>query len=326
LTPAQAQTALLQALDQHPDVIIGLPAASQVIALSPTIAQSGIPFFAMTSGSQILRGGPNGAPNLFSIRPLATDTAVAVANYIIKSLKAKKVGLVCVQNALGTDSCAAVRPVFKAAGVQIAADVSNSTTATDMTDVAIAMKGTDAVLDFNFPNPLGVLANQLVANGIDVPHIATSGAGVEANGGVVQGQALANLRGVDECTPQSDPSPAAKKFLKAYKAAYNETPIYSAAEIYDMVHFVYQAAQNAGSTDKTKLLKAANALTYKGVCATYHPDQGGVLVHAAAFAKWNPSGLELTDRVLTFPPVGAAGSTATTNPTSTTIPTATTKP
>src|SRR4051812_28042505 len=43
LTPAAAQTALLQALDQKPNLIIGFPAGSQVTAVSPTIKSSGVP-------------------------------------------------------------------------------------------------------------------------------------------------------------------------------------------------------------------------------------------------------------------------------------------
>ena len=312
LSPAAAQTALLQALDQKPDAIIGLPAASQVIPLSQTISQSGIPFFALTSADQILKGGPNGAPNLYSIRPLANDAAVAVANYVTKTLKAKKIGLVCVQNAFGTDSCNAVRKPITAAGASIVAERTNSTTATDLTDVAVAMKDADAVIDFNFPNPLGVLANQLVENGVDKPHLATASAGVEASAKAVTGKALSNLRGVDECAPQTDKAPAAKKFLAAYRSAYGADPIYSAAEAYDMVHLVAAAAQKAGSTDPAKLRAAVNGLTYKGVCGTYHPDAGNVLLHSAALMRWDANGVEHVVQPFTFPPSGATAATTTT--------------
>jgi len=317
LVPAQAQTALLQAIDQHPDAIVGLPAASQVIPLSPTIAQSGIPFFALTSATQILKNGEAGAPNLYSVRPLANDTAIAVANYVTKTLKAKRIGMLCVQNALGTDSCNAVRKPIADAGASIVAERTNSTTATDLTDAVLAMKqaNVDVVLDFNFPNPLGVFANQLIQNGVDVPHIATSSAGVEANAKVVTGQALANLRGVDECAPESDPSPAAKKFVKDYMTAYGYAPLYSSVESYDMVKFLYAAAQKAGSTDPAKLLKAVNSMSYKGICATYHPDAGNLLVHTAGLMKWDASGLEKVAVKLTFPPVGSVASGAATTTT-----------
>jgi branched-chain amino acid transport system substrate-binding protein len=321
LSPAQAQTALLQALDQHPDAIIGLPAASQVIALSSTISQSGVPFFALTSSKDILKSGPNGAPNLYSIRPLADDTAISVANYVTKELGKKKIGLVCVQNAVGTDSCNDVRTPISANGAKIVAERTNSTTATDLTDVALGMKDADAILDFNFPNPLGVLANQLVQNGVDVPHVATISAGVEATAGVVKGEALKNLRGVDECAPQTDKSAGAKKFLAAYRAAYNQDPIYSAVEVSDVMHMIVAAAQKAGSTSPAKLLKAIDAMTYKGVCATYHPDAGNVLVHTAGLMRWDDNGVEHVVKALRFPPIGTPGSSVTgSTPTTTSAP------
>ena len=235
-----------------------------------------------------------------------------MANYVTKTLKAKKIGLVCVQNAFGTDSCNAVRKPITAAGASIVAERTNSTTATDLTDVAVAMKDADAVIDFNFPNPLGVLANQLVENGVDKPHLATASAGVEASAKAVTGKALSNLRGVDECAPQTDKAPAAKKFLAAYRSAYGADPIYSAAEAYDMVHLVAAAAQKAGSTDPAKLREAVNGLTYKGVCGTYHPDAGNVLLHSAALMRWDANGVEHVVQPFTFPPSGATAATTTT--------------
>ncbi|HZP27615.1 MAG TPA: ABC transporter substrate-binding protein, partial [Acidimicrobiia bacterium] len=301
----------------------GLPAASQVIPLSATIKQAGIPFFALTSSKDIVKDGPSGAPNLFSVRPLADETAVAVANYVTKDLGKKKIGLVCVQNAVGTDSCNDVRAPIANNGAKIVAERTNSTTATDLTDIALAMKDTDAVLDFNFPNPLGVLANQLVQNGVDVPHVATISAGVEATAGVVKGEALKNLRGVDECAPQTDKSPAAKKFLAAYRAAYGAYPIYSAVEVSDVMHLIVAAAAKAGSTSPNKLLKAIDGMTYKGVCATYHPDAGNVLTHTAGLMRWDANGLEHQVKLLKFPPVGAPDSTVTTSGSTPTTTTAT---
>jgi branched-chain amino acid transport system substrate-binding protein len=310
LTPAQAQTALLQAIDQKPDVIIGLPASSQVIPLSPTIGQSGIPFFALSTAIQTIKTGPNGQPNLYLIRPLANDVAVAEANYVTKTLKAKKVGLVCVQNAFGTDSCNAARPIITKNGSTVSVERTNSITATDLTDVAVAMKGVDAVLDFNFPNPLAVLANQLIQNGVTVPHVDGASAGIEVNAKAVTGDALKVFSGVDDCVPVADKSPAAKKFLSAYKKAYNEAPIYSAAEAYDMVKFAYAAAQKAGSTSAAKLEAQIPKLSYTGACGKYKLDSGNILLHTSYITKWDPNGNAKSVQKLTFPPTGAPGSAA----------------
>src|SRR4029078_12535511 len=95
--------------------------------------------------------GTNGSPNLFSVRPLADDTAIAVANYVTKDLGKKQIGLVCVQNAVGNERCNDVRTPIQNNGAKIVAERTNSTTATDLTDVAVATQDTHAVLGINAP-------------------------------------------------------------------------------------------------------------------------------------------------------------------------------
>ena len=324
LVPAQAQTALLQA--HRPEAGRHHRAAGE-LAGDPAVADDlavGHPVLRAVDRHPDGQGGPNGAANLFLIRPLSTDVAVAEANYTTKDLKAKKVGLVCVQNAFGTDSCNAARPVITANGSTIAVERTNSISATDLTDIAVAMKNVDAVLDFNFPNPLGVLANQLVQNGVTVPHVDGASAGIEVNAKVVQGDALSHFSGVDDCVPTDDKASAAKKFNKAYQKAYNEPPIYSAAEAYDAVKLAYAAAQKAGSTDSAKLQKAITKISYTGACGAYKADSGNILLHTSYITTWTPAGAEKAGKKLTFPPTGASGSTATTATTAPAAPATTT--
>jgi branched-chain amino acid transport system substrate-binding protein len=315
LVPAQAQTALLQAIDQHPDAMIGFPATSQTIPLAATIAQAGVPFFTLSSAIQIIHGTPGAPINLNQIRPLGVDIAAAEARYVVNDLKAKKVGLLCVQNATGVDGCNAARPILTAGGAQIAVERTFSTAATDLTDIVLALKqaGADAVLSFPFPNPLGVLANQLVQNGVTAPDVDGSSTGIEVNAGVIAGQAATQMRSIDDCNPTSPKTAAGKAFLKNYRAAYNEDPIYSAAESYDMVHLIYAAALKAGTTDSVKLEKAISQITWKGACGTYHADAAGVLLHTSVVSTWSaPPPKQTTVRTINIPVAGAKGSQATT--------------
>ena len=144
--------------------------------------------------------------------------AVAEANYVTKTLKAKKVGLVCVQNAFGTDSCNVARPVITPNGTHDRGRADELDLRHRPDRHRDRHEGNvDAVLDFNFPNPLGVLANQLVQNGVTVPHVDGASAGIEVNAKVVQGDALSHFSGVDDCVPTDDKASAAKKFLSAYR-------------------------------------------------------------------------------------------------------------
>ncbi len=303
LTPDAAQTALLQAIDQKPNVIVGFPASSQVIALQPTIEKSGIPTFPLSSGEQTIATGPSGAPNMFLIRPVDTLIAKAEAEYAIKTLKAKKIGLECVENATGVNGCNAAKKVIaQNKGVSVFAERTNSITATDLTEQARAMNGADAILDYNFPNPLAVMSKQLVDNGVTVPHIDGASAGIIANAGAVTGDAATNLKGVDDCVPTADKRPKVKKWVAAYTAKYGKPPIYSSAQAYDILYFITEAVKVAGSVSPAKLIKAIPKVTYAGICTIYKSDAIQVLSHAADVVKFDATGKESIAKHIVFAP------------------------
>jgi branched-chain amino acid transport system substrate-binding protein len=303
LAPAGAENAFQQARDQDPHAIIGFPASSQGIAVSESIKSAGIPFFTLSSGEQLVKNGPNGANNLFLIRPVDTLTFTAQAEYAIDTLKKKKIGLVCVDNATGVNGCNAAKKVIQAKqGVEIVAERTNSTTATDLTEQATAMQDATAILDYNFPNPLGVISNQLVDNGINVPHVDGASAGIIAAGGIVKDKAATNLKGTDDCVPTADKSSKVKKWVSDYEAMFGDPPIYSAAQTYDTVKLIAAAAKRAGSTDPAKLNRAIASISYDGICADYKADNLNVLQHTANIVKFNAEGKESIAKSLRFQP------------------------
>ena len=303
LPPAGAENAFQQARDQNPNAIIGFPASSQGIAVSDSIKSSGIPFFTLSSGEQLAKNGPNGAKNLFLIRPIDTLSFTAQAQYAVDTLKKKKIGLECVDNATGVNGCAAAKKALQGKkGVNIVAERMNSTTATDLTEQATAMKGTDAILDFNFPNPLGVMSNQLVDNDINVPHVDGASAGIIAAGGVVKNKAATNLKGTDDCVPTADKRSKVKKWVSDYQSKYGSPPIYSAAQAYDMVKLIAAAAKKAGSVNPAKLNTSIASISYDGICASYKTDDLNVLQHTANIVKFDSQGKESVAKPLSFPP------------------------
>ena len=308
LAPAGAENAFQQARDQNPNAIIGFPASSQGIAVSASIKSAGIPFFSLSSGEQLVKNGPNGAKNLFLIRPIDTVVATAQAQYVVDTQKKKKIGLECVDNATGVNGCNAARKVIQGKqGVSIVAERTNSTTATDLTEQATAMKGADAILDYNFPNPLGVMSNQLVDNGINVPHVDGASAGIIAAGGVVKDKAASNLKGTDDCVPTIDKRSKVKKWVSDYQSKFGAPPIYSAAQTYDMVKLIAAAAKKAGSTSPAKLIAAIASISYDGICAKYKADDLNVLQHVANIVKFNAQGKESIAKPLSFAPGALPG-------------------
>ena len=325
LTPAAAQNALLQAIEREPDLIIGFPSSAQIIALQPTIKSSGIPTLGLSSGEQTVGNGPYGAPNLYLIRPVDTNVAVAETEYVINTLKAKKIGLQCVDNATGINGCNAAKKVIEASdrkGVEVTVERTNSTSATDLTEQVRAMSGVDAILNFNFPNPLGVMANQLVANAINVPHVDGASAGIVTASGAVRGEAAENLKGVDDCVPVASTKKKVQKFVTDYNTKFGGNPIYSSAQVYDMVHFAADIAAEQGAVTPKAMLKGLATQTWQGICTTYKGDSIQVLGHTAELTKFDANGVPSIEKTLTFAPGQLPFTVVTTVPT-TTVPGAT---
>jgi len=326
LTTAQAQTALLQAIDQKPNLIIGFPSSAQIVALQPTIKSSGIPFLGLSSGEQLVANGPYGAPNIFLIRPVDTLVAVAETNYVLDNLKAKKIGLECVDNATGVNGCnAAVKVIEAKKGASVFTQQKNTTTDTDLTSQARAMQGADAVLDFNFPNPLGVMSNALVNNGVNVPHVDGASASIIAGAKVVQGPAATNLNGADDCVPVANTNKRVTKWVSDFTTKYGYAPIYSAAQTYDMVNFAAAIAAKQQNVTPKAILKGLSTQDWPGICADYKADAIQVLSHAVDITKFDTSGQVSIAKHLTFAPGALPFTVVTTVPTTTVAPATTTK-
>jgi branched-chain amino acid transport system substrate-binding protein len=292
LAASGARNALLQGFDAQPAGIIGFPASSQLVPLGPDIGAQGIPFIALSAAEEAQLGGPSGAENLFLVRPLNTLIARQEALYVAGDLKPrpKRVGLLCVDNPFGTSGCAEAKRVLENEKIRVTVERTNATTATDLTEQAIAMEDVDVVLDFNFPNPLAVFAKQLIDNGVDIPHVDGASAGIAAQSGAVQGKAATNLTGVDDCVPTKDKRSKVKRWVREYRDKFDSDPQYNAAETYDAVHMLNAAVAKAGSTDPAAVVRELQALDYNGICTQYKADDTNVLNHAADLIKFDANG------------------------------------
>jgi branched-chain amino acid transport system substrate-binding protein len=314
LAASGAQNALLQAFDARPAGIIGFPASSQVVPLGPRIAQEGLPFISLSAAEEAQFGGPSGAENLFLVRPLNTLIAREEALYVARNLKPKpkRVGLQCVDNPFGTSGCAEAKRVLEKERIRVTVQRTNTTSATDLTEQAIAMEDVNVVMDFNFPNPLGVFAKQLIDNGVDVPHVDGASAGIAVQSGAVRGKAASNLTGVDDCVPTKDKRPKVKKWVKAYRKKFGADPQYNAAETYDAVRMFNAAVKKARSTDPAAVIRELKALSYNGICTKYRADSTNVLNHAADLVKFDANGAKKKVKHFTVGELAVPGATTTT--------------
>lgn len=289
---AQARTQLNAAYDKKADIILGIANSATVVALAPDIAKGGTPVIAFSSVAQAFVGAPNsvGSQWLYMIRPRNATVTAAQIDYMVKTLGKKKIGLQCVNQTFGKQSCDAAKAAIEAAGGTVVDQETNEVTDTNLTSKVLALKnkGVEAIYAAIFPNNGVVFANELADNGVNVPVFSGAIAGLALATGQVKPEAAKNQYGLDDCAPQVEARAA--KFTAAYKAKFGKAPVYSAAQAYDSIYIVKKLAEAAGGYDKAKLADALSKLDYDGACTRYTADKGNGLSHSAVLETFAPDG------------------------------------
>lgn len=287
-----AVNAYLQALDEEPTAIVGLPSSTAVLAAAPEVKKNGVPTIFMALAPQAFANAEAGSEWGFTIRPRNDSIAEEVVRYMADELDAKRIGLLCANNAFGTTGCDAAAAAAEDAGVEIVARESNEVTDTDLTAKVTALKNAnpDAVLTFTFPNPLVVLYKQALTAGLDVPIYGHSSAGLIM--GALSDAERANAWGSDDCVPVTNPDKA--DWVSAYETKFNKKMLgsgYAVAEAYDSVMLVAEAVKQAGSTDHAAVAEALRTMEYEGVCTTYKADEGQGLHHSVDIDQFDTDGV-----------------------------------
>jgi branched-chain amino acid transport system substrate-binding protein len=274
LDAAGFDQATLQAIDAKPDVMIGYASSNQIIAEAPKIKDAKIPVLTQTAATQIFKNctgdGCVGNDYVFVGRPDNNLQAQVTAQYAVDTFSPKTAALQCVNTAFGTTSCDAYKSVLDKAGVKIVATEKNEIADTDFSAQVLAIKqaNPDIVLDGQFPNPLVPFSNQLIENGVKVPHLDGSSSGLAIGSGNVSAEAANMLYGVDDCAPALEKPDFSAKF----KAKYGYDANYQVAETYDFFYIVKDAIERAGSADPTAIQKALATTDWKGICGNFKND------------------------------------------------------
>lgn len=287
-----ALNAYLQALDEDPHIVMGLPSSTAVLAIAPEVAKAGIPIIYWSVAPQVFANAEAGSEWGFTIRPRNTGISVEVVNYAVEELDAKRIALLCANNAFGTTGCDAAAEAIEAAGAEVVARESNETTDTDLTAKVLALRNAnpDAVIAFTFPNNLVVLYNQAADNGLNVPIFGGSSAGLII--GAVDTDARSNVWGTDDCVPANDPATADWK--ARYEEKFGKTMVgsgYNIAESYDSIMLAAEAIKRASSLDPGDIADALRELEYDGICTTYSSDEGQGLHHSTDVVRFDSAGL-----------------------------------
>ena len=279
ILPQTTVTAVDQAVADQPTAILGLAVSSGVQAAAGNLKSSGIPTIQegqdnTTDFSQL------GVPNLFRGQPSVTEQSQAAINYLT-SLHPHSVGIFDDSDLNSVQAEKTIKAGLASAGISNVTYREIAQNATDATEAALAMKGTDIVTSDGFPVQESVFVRALDSNGVGVHDLMGNSGLVIAGYGLAPWSAIAGDTTYSVCDPQVQSNPEASKYVSEYQAAYPSAQVMlSGPTTYDAVWMIAKAieAEN-GDISHEGIVKGLEKISYSGVCDSYHSDAQHTMAH-----------------------------------------------
>ncbi|MBZ2205959.1 branched-chain amino acid ABC transporter substrate-binding protein [Massilia soli] len=211
-------------------------------------------------------------------RIVASDTQVgsSVADYAVRQLKVKTVGVIDDRTAFGQGIAMEFIKQAKRSGVKIAGHEFTTDKSTDFAAILTALKAkkVDAIFFGGYApqgapmvrqmRQLGLNAKLLGGDTLCSPEMAKLGGdAVGENVLCAQGGAILEKQA------------GGPAFKANYKKRFKQDPDVYAPSFYDQMMFIAQAIRSTNSTDPSVVGAALHSTTYKGVVGTYAYDPAG---------------------------------------------------
>ena len=280
LTPQQGMTAVKKALADKPAAIVGLATTAQVRAAAPVLKSAGIPtlHFAQshTLGKSTLK-----VDNIYRYGPTEAMQTHALTDYLTKSAKPKKVGLLASTDPGSDEAARLLKQGLTAGGVTNVVERRVPQSATDLTEAVLAFRGVDATVSWSFPTINSLFLRQRSQNGLTAPTFGDNSGGSILGGNLNPPRELKGYHYVIACDPDLSQSAQAKEYVAAYQKKYGPGPTNpQLAQGYDGFRVLAEAIGKAGSSEPKALTKALGEISYQGVCGAYKSDEENDLYHS----------------------------------------------
>lgn len=292
LNPTSARTAFLQAKDKKPSGMVGFPGGTEAQGLQRDIDAAGIPIINVNNDITLLLGAKNGSEWMFTTNPYDGATARNMVALAVKNNWAK-IGILGNELGYGRDGTARTEDAVKGTTTSVGDKRLVPVTATDLTEAVLALKGSDVVFSWTYPNTLAAQLKQMAQNNINTPVVGGGSTPVVVNYGLAKGKEIENLNAVLACLPAIDTRPATKAFNDAYKAKFGTDAPPLAAAAHDAVWMQAEAMKKAGTTtDHGRIKTALEQLTWtEGACQPeYKADPSHIMAHLQIAIDYDATG------------------------------------
>jgi branched-chain amino acid transport system substrate-binding protein len=278
-------SAVRLALADKVDAVIGMPSTIENNAGTPLLQRANVVILNAGVSTPVATQEKFANPLTFRVMTPMPELIYAESQYIINTLKPKSIGMMGLNIDYGQNALPQFKKAFEEAGIKVTASNLYPYNATDVTSEVLAMKGSDAVLDWSYPNQETIGLKTVGQHGLgNVPYIGGPSSSIINSRKAVPADLQNNLYGAQSCDPNTDSRDYVKQWAQRYQAAYKEFPDYSSPSVYDAVFFLKAAIEKAQSLDHKEIAKAMESVTLdkNTMCATsYKADDRRQLSHEA---------------------------------------------
>jgi branched-chain amino acid transport system substrate-binding protein len=260
--------------------LLGVTTSTQILAVSETIKQAGIPTLVGGSAVAVTR---QGNPWMFRVRPDDSIVAQGMIKYIKEDMKLTRVGLLHDADAFGTGGGDLVERYAKENGLTVVKREKYAGTDRDFTAQLLALKtaGTEVMVVYATAGPaIAVIQRQYRQIGSPYKFLG-SPTSAQENTLTLSKEAAEGLVAMMDNVPGD----ALRKYAADYKKEYNEELNTFAAFDYDALNILANAIRKGGE-DRAKVREALLATKgYVGVLGTYSFTPNGDSLHTASVVQ-----------------------------------------
>ena len=272
--------------------------STQNLAVSPELKKLQMPAMYAGGADVVAEGGNEW---MFRIRPADSVSAAGMVQCALTVLKAKKPGILYIQNDFGQGGAQTAAKRFEAAGVSVVGMEAYGQNDKDFSAQLLSLrgKGADVILIFNYPQDGALVLRQAKMLGFTMPLVTSSAALVPAALQLLSPADLDGVWGVVDAYMDPSVGGRMKDFVERYKAKFGTDADPYGLAYYDGAMLMAEGMRKVGTDAKALRDWLAAVKNWQGIGHVYSYDAkgNGILDLAVVKAKPGTKTLELVQTV-----------------------------
>lgn len=261
--------------------------STQNLATAPELGKVQVPAM-YAGGADVV--AENGNEWMFRIRPADSVSAEGMVKAAVDVIKAKKPGILYIQNDFGQGGAQTAAKRFEAAGVSVAGMEAYGQNDKDFSAQLLSLrnKGADAILIFNYPQDGALVLRQAKQLGFKIPLVTSSAALVPAATQLLSPADLEGVWGVVDAFMDVGVGGRMKDYVERFKAKFGVDPDPYGLAYYDGAMLMADGMRKVGTDPKALREWLSSVKGWQGIGHVYSYDSKGNGVRDLAVVKAKP--------------------------------------